>query len=128
MKSMVRHAVENDTGQTIYLYHGVRGEADLYDGEYFRALQDQYPDQFHYRPCLSDEQGVEGTSERACHRRGNGGLQDTLRGHVAYLCGPPPMVEASLKMLIKSGCSPETPIGRTSSTPRTRPRAGCAVH
>ena len=30
----------------------------------------------------------------------------TLRGHVAYLCGPPPMVEASLKMLIKKRLFP----------------------
>ena len=105
LKSMVRHALENETGQTIYLYHGVRGQADLYDGEYLRELQDEFPDQFHYRPCLSDEQGVEGTSSGLVT---DVVMEDfeTLRGHVAYLCGPPPMVEASLKMLIKKRLFP----------------------
>ncbi|MDO5683781.1 MAG: 2Fe-2S iron-sulfur cluster-binding protein, partial [Propionibacteriaceae bacterium] len=62
LKSMVDHVLQADTGQTMYLYHGVRGEADLYDVEYFRNLEAEHEDQFFYRPCLSEEDGVEGTS------------------------------------------------------------------
>lgn len=105
LKSMVKHVLEAETGQTMYLYHGVRGYDDLYDVEYFKQLEAENEDQFFYRPCLSEEEGVEGTS--------HGMVTDvidedfkTLRGMVAYICGPPPMVEASLKMLMKKRLFP----------------------
>lgn len=105
LKSMVKHVLEEETGQVMHLYHGVRAAADLYDVEYFRKLQEENEDQFFYHPCLSEEEGVEDTS--------HGLVTDvidedfkTLRGMVAYICGPPPMVEASLKMLMKKRLFP----------------------
>jgi phenol hydroxylase P5 protein len=105
LKSMVRHVLETGTGQTMYLYHGVRGAADLYDVEFFRGLAAEHPDQFFYRPCLSEEDGVEGTSHGLVTDVVMGDFP-TLRGMVAYLCGPPPMVEASLKMLMRKRLFP----------------------
>lgn len=103
LKSMVTWVIENETGHEMHLYHGVRGEADLYDVEYFRKLEAEH-DNFTFHPCLSEEE-VEGTS--------HGMVTDviaedfpTLKGHIAYLCGPPPMVEAAMKLLMKKRLFP----------------------
>jgi phenol hydroxylase P5 protein len=105
LKSMVTHVLEEGHEHVMHLYHGVRGAEDLYDVEHFRQLETEHEGQFHYHPCLSEEEGVEGTS--------HGLVTDvidtdfkTLRGHTAYLCGPPPMVEASLKLLMKKRLFP----------------------
>ena len=105
LKSMVKHVIEEETGQVMHLYHGVRGADELYDVDYFRQLQDEYEDQFFYHPCLSEEDGVEGTSYGLVTDVIDDDFQ-TLRGMVAYICGPPPMVEASLKMLMKKRLFP----------------------
>ena len=36
LKSIVRHVLEEGTGQPMFLYQGARAEADLYDVEFFR--------------------------------------------------------------------------------------------
>lgn len=104
LKAIVRHVLETGLSQQLHLYHGARLRADLYDVAYFEGLAEKYPDQFSYRPCLSDEQ-VDGM--------GHGMVTDviaeefpTCKGHTAYVCGPPPMVEAALKMLMKKRLFP----------------------
>ncbi|MDG5486703.1 2Fe-2S iron-sulfur cluster-binding protein [Mycolicibacterium gadium] len=104
LKAMVRHVLETGLNHKMHLYQGARTQADLYDVEFFRQLEEKFPDQFVYRPCLSDDE-VEGTS--------HGLVTDvmsedfpTCRGHTAYLCGPPPMVEAAIKALIKKRLFP----------------------
>jgi phenol hydroxylase P5 protein len=104
LKSIVRHVLETGMPHKLHLYQGARTQADLYDVEYFRALEKEHPDQFVYRPCLSDED-VEGFP--------HGMVTDvvaedfpTCRGYVAYLCGPPPMVEAAIKTLMKKRLFP----------------------
>lgn len=104
LKSIVRHVLEEGTGQRIYLYQGARGQADLYDVEFYRELEARYPDQFSYRPCLSHEEwdGATGlvTDVVAADF-------ETCRKHTAYLCGPPPMVEAALKTLMRKRLFPK---------------------
>lgn len=51
----------------------------------------------------------------------------TCRGHTAYLCGPPPMVEAALKTLMKKRLFPKDIYREDFSTPPTRRPAGCAA-
>ncbi len=98
LKAMVRHVLETGAPQRLYLYHGARTQADLYDVDYFTDLEARSGGQLSYRPVLSDDV-VEGI------RHGNvtdavDADFDTCAGHVAYLCGPPPMVEAALKTLM----------------------------
>jgi len=104
LKSIVRHVLEQGLDQRLYLYQGARAQADLYDVEFFRALAEQHPAQFTYRPCLSDEEwdGPTGmvTDVVAADF-------ETCRQHTAYLCGPPPMVEAALKTLMKKRLFPK---------------------
>lgn len=104
IKSMVRHILELGLDRTITLYQGARTTDMIYDVEYFTGLAKRYPDRFTYRPCLSDEQ-------HAGYATGN--VTDVLdadiptcRGHVAYICGPPPMVDAALKTLMRKRLFP----------------------
>ncbi|MCA0437884.1 MAG: 2Fe-2S iron-sulfur cluster-binding protein [Austwickia sp.] len=97
--AMIKHALLNDSyAGHITLYAGGRSKEWLYDVDYFRSLEAEYPEQFTYRPCLS-ETAEEGYAEglvtdvlEADH--------ESLKGHQGYLCGPPAMVEAALKSLM----------------------------
>jgi phenol/toluene 2-monooxygenase (NADH) P5/A5 len=104
LKSIVRHVLESGLDHRLYLYQGARTQADLYDVAFFRDLEENNPNQFTYRPCLSDEvwDGPMGmvTDVVAADF-------ETCRKHTAYLCGPPPMVEAALKTLMKKRLFPK---------------------
>ena len=98
--SMIRRALEEGAGEVehIYLYQGARTQEWMYDVDRFRALAEEFPDRFTYRPCLSEEEaegfatGMVTDVLAADH--------ETLKGHVGYVCGPPMMVEAALKTLM----------------------------
>jgi phenol hydroxylase P5 protein len=82
----------------LYLYQGARTREALYDVELFTDLAARFPDRFTYRPCLSEE---------AADGYASGMVTDvlaadhtSLAGHVAYVCGPPGMVEAAMKTLM----------------------------
>lgn len=97
--SMVRHALEDGAGTAhLTLYQGARTRSAIYDVERFTDLAARFPERFTYRPCLSDEDadgfaaGLVTDVIAADH--------DSLGGHVGYVCGPPPMVEAALRTLM----------------------------
>lgn len=104
LKAMVRHALEGSDSPQLFLYHGARTRSDLYDVGYFRDLEQTSGGRLSYRPVLSEE-------EAPGFRYGNvtSAVDDdfvTCGGHVAYLCGPPRMVEVALKMLMKKRLFP----------------------
>jgi phenol hydroxylase P5 protein len=104
LKSIVRHVLETGLPQRLYLYQGARTQADLYDVEFFRALEAEHDGQFTYRPCLSQE---EWDGPRGLVTDVVAADFETCRGHTAYLCGPPPMVEAALKTLMRKRLFPK---------------------
>lgn len=96
--AMVRHALSSGDGPHLTLYQGARTRDLLYDVDVLRTLEQEHPDRFRYRPCLSED-AAEGCATglvtdvlSADH--------ETLKGRVAYVCGPPPMVEAALRVLM----------------------------
>ncbi len=97
IKSMIRYVLEQGHLQDLCLYQGADTAADLYDVEFFRELADAYPQQFSYVPCLSGESwsGARGLATDVVTADFS-----RARGHVAYVCGPRAMVEASVKALI----------------------------
>ena len=104
MKSIVRRVLESDLERSLVLYQGARTRDQLYDYEYFADLADAHPDRFRYRACLSEEHDPDFA---------HGTVLDvldadmpSLRGHVGYLCGPPPMVEAAMKLLMRKRLFP----------------------
>ncbi|HMT90392.1 MAG TPA: hypothetical protein PKC73_12240, partial [Dermatophilaceae bacterium] len=104
MAAMIKHALLNGEYEgPITLYQGARTREWLYDVELFRALEDEFPDQFTYRPCLSEVPADEAEAEGFA----SGNVTDvleadhpSLRGYQGYVCGPPVMVEAALKTLM----------------------------
>jgi phenol hydroxylase P5 protein len=100
MLSMIRDLfAEPNVAHSVHLYQGARTMADLYGFAELSALAQQHPERFRYHPCLSEERGVPGTRE--------GRVTDVLAadiprcaGHVGYVCGPPLMVDAAMRLLM----------------------------
>lgn len=101
-KSMIIDLLEEGSTTPITLMHGVRQARDLYFDALFRELERKHAN-FSYVPVLSESDGSDGWSgetgfvHEAAIRRFNG----LFKGHKAYLCGPPLMVEASIRALMK---------------------------
>ncbi len=103
LKSIVRHILETGLDHRLFLYQGARMQVDLYDVDFFQTLAEKHPDQFTYRPVLSEEEwdGATGFVTDAVNAD-----FESCKWHTAYLCGPPPMVEAAMKMLMKKRLFP----------------------
>lgn len=116
LKSIVQHSLAHQLVPEIYLYHGGRRREDLYDFEYFTALSEDNAN-LHYRPALSEEtwSGANGLVTDVV-------LEDfsSCKGMSAYLCGPPAMIEASVKALKRRRMAPRL-IFREEFTPAATP-------
>lgn len=93
LKSIALQALSENPERQIDVYHGVRYEDDLYDVDFWTDASRDHVG-LTYTPCLSrgDWSGRTGYV-------GDAVLADfgSLRGHRAYLCGPPEMVDAGVK-------------------------------
>ncbi|MBB4120343.1 NADH:ubiquinone reductase (Na(+)-transporting) subunit F [Martelella radicis] len=101
-KSMVLELLENGWDEPVYLFHGARGLKDLYYRDLFETLAAEHAN-FRYVPALSepdlgdDWQGETGFIHEALQRAFPDGFADMT----AYLCGPPPMIEATIRTLMR---------------------------
>jgi phenol hydroxylase P5 protein len=101
-KSMILDLIGEGCPHEMTLVHGVRAKADLYDRELFEDLERVHPN-FTYVPVLSesasddDWDGETGFVHEAAQRR----FADRFDGRKAYLCGPPPMIEACIRALMQ---------------------------
>jgi len=101
--AMLEHAKEGGhASRPVHLLFGARTSDDLYELENIRALQAQWKAPLTFSPILSAEPiGSEWKGER-------GLVADFIPPQAAtnsdaYLCGPPPMVDAVLQKLLSSG-------------------------
>ncbi|MFA7431550.1 MAG: phenol 2-monooxygenase domain-containing protein [Rhodospirillaceae bacterium] len=101
-KSMILDLLEDGRTEPMTLIHGVRTQADLYDRALFEDLAARH-DNFRYVPALSSEPEDSGwAGERGfVHDVMNRLFDGFLGGHKAYLCGPPPMIEACIRTLMQ---------------------------
>jgi phenol hydroxylase P5 protein len=101
-KSMILELLENGDSRQITLFQGARNLAELYYQDFFAALSQKYP-QFRYFPVLSDEpESSEWQGERGfVHEAAIRVYDNDFRNHKAYLCGPPPMIEAAIRGLMR---------------------------
>lgn len=102
-KSMVLDLLETGCDLPITLVHGVRTGADLYFDDLFRKLEHERP-HFRYVPALShpgpDDTGWDGETGFV-HEVAERLFGGRFKGLSAYLCGPPPMIEACIRTLMK---------------------------
>jgi len=101
-RSMILDLLEGGASEPITLVYGQRTREELYYDEQFRTLAARHA-HFTYVPALSDEPaGSDWSGERGLvhdvARRHCGG---NFAGRKAYLCGPPPMVEACIGALMQ---------------------------
>ncbi|WP_020203481.1 NADH:ubiquinone reductase (Na(+)-transporting) subunit F [Cupriavidus sp. WS] len=89
------------------LVQGARDRAELYYHDEFHALARAHPN-FRYVPALSDEpagsgwDGARGYVHEVLRGLYAGSAEHAdFRGHKAYLCGPPPMIEACIRTLMQ---------------------------
>lgn len=101
-KAMVDELLAEGHDDPIWLFHGARGVKDLYYRDHFTALAAAH-DNFHYVPVLSQlDEGDDWSGETGFVHEGlEHSFPDGFEGATAYLCGPPPMIEAAIRSLMK---------------------------
>jgi propane monooxygenase reductase subunit len=101
--SLLRHRAEIECGRRSVFYYGARSTADLFHTTELEGLQETLAD-FRFVPALSDDdpgpgwEGEVGLITDVVSR-----AEPDLSDVDAYLCGPPPMVDAAMALLISQG-------------------------
>ncbi|QHS11087.1 NADH:ubiquinone reductase (Na(+)-transporting) subunit F [Sinimarinibacterium sp. NLF-5-8] len=101
-RSMVLDLLQSGCTLPMTLVYGQRVRAELYYHDEFVALAARYPN-LHYVPALSDEpadsdwDGFRGF----VHDAAKAHFGNDFRGHKAYLCGPPKMIDACISTLMQ---------------------------
>ncbi len=96
---LLRSMAERGIARRAVYYYGARRREDLCFTDELRRLERALPD-FRYVPALSEEEweGENGLITDVVARR-----EADLSGAHAYVCGPPPMVEAAVPLLTRLG-------------------------
>lgn len=96
--SLLRSMAERGIDRKATYFYGARREADLCFHAELRELEEKLPN-FRYVPALSEpgDDGWDGETGLITDVLRRAGLD--LKGADAYVCGPPPMVEAALELL-----------------------------
>ena len=102
-RSMILDMLEDDAdARQITLVYGARNRAELYYHDDFLALATKYPN-FRYVPALNEPtpecnwEGFKGF----VHEVAKAHFGNDFRGHKAYLCGPPAMIDACISTLMQ---------------------------
>lgn len=95
---------EGDT-RGVSLFFGARTQQDLYALDRIKALEASWKGSFTFVPVLSAEPDDSGWSGRRgfIPEHFDAVLGDSLGRHHAYLCGPPPMIDACIKVMGDAG-------------------------
>jgi phenol hydroxylase P5 protein len=101
-RAMILDLLDGGCTDPITLIYGQRTRAELYGDDEFRALAERHPN-FRYVPALSDEPAGSawGGARGFVHEAAKAAFGGGFAGHKAYLCGPPPMVEACIGTLMQ---------------------------
>jgi phenol hydroxylase P5 protein len=99
---MILDLLDEGSGLPITLVYGARNQAELYYHSEFLDLAARHPN-FTYVPALSDEPADSDWSGRRqyVHEAAREHFANDFRGHKAYLCGPPIMIESCVATLIQ---------------------------
>ncbi|WP_312957442.1 NADH:ubiquinone reductase (Na(+)-transporting) subunit F [Stutzerimonas nitrititolerans] len=101
-QSMILDLLARGDTRRITLFQGARNVAELYNRELFERLAAEHAN-FSYVPALSQAtddpswQGFKGFVHDAAKAHFDGRFSD----HKAYLCGPPPMIDAAISTLMQ---------------------------
>lgn len=97
--SLLNHMAERGIKRRAVYYYGARTRRDLFHLEELEQLTRRLPD-FRFVPALSEPTADDGwEGETGLITDVVDRLEGDLGDHEAYLCGPPPMIDACLPML-----------------------------
>ena len=99
-RSMILDLLERGSTMPITLVYGQRNLAELYYDAEFRALAAQHAN-FSYIPALSEDASGFAGAKGFVHDAAREHFKGDFSGRKAYLCGPPPMIEACLAALMQ---------------------------
>jgi CDP-4-dehydro-6-deoxyglucose reductase/ferredoxin-NAD(P)+ reductase (naphthalene dioxygenase ferredoxin-specific) len=102
IQSILRTMLERGHGAPVTLYFGVRSERDLYHEVLLKNLAARHPN-FGYHVVLSEQEGA-GRLYGLVHQSIE--LPAAIDAVMAYLAGPPVMVEAATALLASRGLTP----------------------
>ncbi len=101
--ALLRSLADQGSERPAVYYYGARGPEDLFHIDELRELEQRLPN-FRFVPALSDcdeEDAWDG--ERGLITDVVARCEPEIAGMDAYLCGPPPMVDAAIAMLDANG-------------------------
>lgn len=101
-RSMILDLLEQGGSRPITLVYGARNRAELYYHEQFEALASVHS-HFCYVPALNEPtEACSWSGFRGfVHEAATAHFKNDFRGHRAYLCGPPVMIEACIRALMQ---------------------------
>jgi phenol/toluene 2-monooxygenase (NADH) P5/A5 len=101
-RSMILDLLARGCAQPLTLVYGARNRTELYYHDDFVRLAAAHAN-FSYVPALSDEPaGSDWTGFRGfAHEAALARFREDFRGHQAYLCGPPVMIDACINALMQ---------------------------
>lgn len=103
IRSMLIHLSQRNMPRRVMYFFGARSKKDLFFTEELFAIQKRFPN-FRYIPALSEPKpqdnwrGETGLITQVVERLIGDGADSE-----AYLCGPPPMIDAAITVLTKKG-------------------------
>jgi naphthalene 1,2-dioxygenase ferredoxin reductase component len=100
IQSILRTMLERGHDAPVRLYFGVRSERDLYHEALLEGLAARHPN-FSYQVVLSEQKGAAGRRYGLVHQAID--LPPDTGAVMAYLAGPPVMVEAATALLASRG-------------------------
>jgi propane monooxygenase reductase subunit len=105
--ALLRALADQGSERPAVYYYGARGPKDLFHLAELKELEERLPN-FTFVPALSDcDEQEEWDGERGLITDVVARREDSLEGMDAYLCGPPPMVDAAIAMLDANGVPEE---------------------
>lgn len=101
-KSMIFDLLDAGDERTITLLYGARSKAELYYADLFDELAGRHAN-FEYVAALSEPQAGDAWDGPRCfvHELAEQRFEGKFSGCKAYLCGPPPMVDACITSLMR---------------------------
>jgi len=104
IESILRKLLDDEHAYPVTLYFAVRSERDLYHEPLLRDLAERHAN-FTYHVVLSEQKGARGRRYGLVHEAVGADLKN-VEGLMAYLAGPPVMVEAATALLAARGLTP----------------------
>lgn len=100
--SLLQDAARKRVRRDCVLLFGARGERDLYGDAEISEIRSAWTAGFDYWPVLSEEQ-TETRRQGLVTDHIPAAIERLGPGASAYLCGPPPMIDAAIAMLVAHG-------------------------